>query len=80
MAGRPPYPGTPRWVKVSGIVVIVLVLSVLFMLITGIGGPHGPGLHMQSGDASGRPSSSITEDAQSGAGDATATPPAGSDQ
>lgn len=80
MAGRPPYPGAPRWVKVSGIVVIVLVLSVLFMLITGIGGSHGPGRHMQSGDESGLPSSSITEHAQSGAGDGTATPPAGRDQ
>ena len=50
MANRPPYPGTPRWVKVFGIVAIVLVL--LFgglMLLSGSN--HGPGRHTPSGDA-----------------------------
>jgi hypothetical protein len=28
MAAPPPYPGTPRWVKLSGIIGIVLVLLV----------------------------------------------------
>ncbi|WP_292211552.1 hypothetical protein [Mesorhizobium sp.] len=49
MADPPDYPGTPRWVKVSGIIV-VLVIAALF---TGVGGPHGPGRHL--------PSSSVTE-------------------
>ena len=47
MGNRPSYPGTPRWVKVSGIVVIVLVLLVAIMLLTG----HDPGRHTSSGDA-----------------------------
>jgi hypothetical protein len=47
MGNRPSYPGTPRWVKVSGIIVIVLVLLVVIMLLTG----HGPGRHNSSGDA-----------------------------
>ena len=39
-------PGTPRWVKVFGIVVLVLVLLVVVMMATGVGGKHGPGRHM----------------------------------
>jgi hypothetical protein len=49
MANRPPYPGTPRWVKVFGIIVIVAVLlGVVIMFISG--GQHGPGRHTPSGD------------------------------
>jgi hypothetical protein len=60
VANRPPYPGTPRWVKVFGIIVIVLaVLVIAVMLISG--GEHGPGRHTQSGDAGDRvtPSSAM---------------------
>lgn len=53
MADLPPYPGTPRWVKVSGIVVAVLVLLVVILVFTGVGGPHGPGRHIPGGDTSG---------------------------
>ncbi|RWO20452.1 MAG: hypothetical protein E5Y16_17555 [Mesorhizobium sp.] len=53
MAGPPPYPGAPRWVKVSGIIAIILVLLVIAALFTGVGGPHGPGRHL--------PSSSVAE-------------------
>ena len=53
MADLPPYPGTPRWVKVSGIVVGVLVLLVVIIVFTGIGGPHGPGRHASPGEAGG---------------------------
>jgi hypothetical protein len=49
MANRPPYPGTPRWVKMFGIIAIVLVLLIAIMLLTG----HGPGRHTSSGDAGG---------------------------
>jgi hypothetical protein len=49
MANRPPYPGTPRWVKVFGIIVIVVVLLVVAMMF--IGGKHGPGRHAPSGAA-----------------------------
>ena len=54
MADRPPYPGTPRWVKVSGIIVIVLVLLVVIIMVTGVGGEHGPGRHLPSGGAGGQ--------------------------
>ena len=58
MANRPPYPGTPRWVKVFGISAIVLVLLVAIMLLSG----HGPGRHASSGDAGGQvPPSSFME-------------------
>ena len=46
MANRPPYPGTPRWVKVLGIIAIVLVLLFVIMLLAG----HGPGRHTSSAD------------------------------
>jgi hypothetical protein len=42
-------PTTPRWVKVSGIIVITLVLLVVIMKLTGIGGNHGPGRHLSEG-------------------------------
>jgi hypothetical protein len=48
MADLPPYPGTPRWVKVSGIVAIVLVLLVGGLIVFG-GGRHGPGRHLPVG-------------------------------
>ena len=73
MADLPPYrdpsddtgvgPGTPRWVKVFAIILIVLVLLVGIIMFTGIGGPHGPGRHMPSGGAGGLTSpSSVIED------------------
>jgi hypothetical protein len=36
--------GTPRWVKVSGVVALVLVLLVLVVMLL-VGGNHGPGRH-----------------------------------
>ncbi len=46
--------GTPRWVKVSAILALVLVLLVGVMLLAGGGsGGHGPGRHTGSGDAGG---------------------------
>jgi len=60
MADPPPYrdsrehPGTPRWVKVSGVVALVLLVLVVIALLTGGGpGDHGPGRHMSSGGAAG---------------------------
>ena len=53
MADTPPYPGTPRWVKVFGIIALVLVLLVVMIIFTGFGGQHGPGRHTPSGDAGG---------------------------
>lgn len=34
MADPPPYPGTPRWVKVFGIIVIVVVLLVVIVVFS----------------------------------------------
>ncbi len=59
MPNRPPYPGTPRWVKVLGIIVIVVVLLLVAGMFIG-GGEHGPGRHTPSGDASGQVSPSST--------------------
>ena len=36
-------PGVPRWVKVSGIIVAILVLALVAVML--IGGDHGPGRH-----------------------------------
>ena len=41
-----PEPGTPRWVKVLGIVVLALVLLLLAVRLTGVAGDHGPGRHV----------------------------------
>jgi len=43
--------GTPRWVKVFGIIALVLVLLFVISLLAGV--RHGPGLHSPSGDAGG---------------------------
>jgi ABC-type transporter Mla subunit MlaD len=54
MADLPPdpdfTPGTPRWVKVFGIIAAVVVLLFVILLIAG-GGQHGPGRHTRSGHA-----------------------------
>jgi hypothetical protein len=50
--GRGSPPGIPLWVKVFGIVALVLVLLVIIMMFAG-GGSHGPGRHMPSGGAGG---------------------------
>jgi hypothetical protein len=37
-------------VKVSGIIVLVLVLLMGIILLTGVGGAHGPARHLPSAD------------------------------
>jgi hypothetical protein len=44
---------TPLWVKMFGIIGIVLVLLVVIMMFFG-GGDHGPSRHIKSDDASGQ--------------------------
>lgn len=70
MADSPSYPGAPRWLKVCGIIAIVLVLLAVIIVVTGAGGPHGPGRHMQSGDTGGQsPLSGVAKErAPSGGG------------
>jgi hypothetical protein len=43
----------PRWVKLFAIILIALVLLIGFMLITGVGGEHGPDRHMPSHNSGG---------------------------
>ena len=40
--------GTPRWVKVFGIIAFVLVVLFVISLLDGV--RHGPGMHTPSGD------------------------------
>jgi hypothetical protein len=40
---------TPRWVKVFGIIALVLILLFVISLLTGA--RHGPNMHTPSGDA-----------------------------
>lgn len=47
--GREATSGTPRWVKVFGI--IALIVFLLFVISTLAGVRHGPGLHTPSSDA-----------------------------
>lgn len=41
---------TPLWVKVFGIIALVLVLLFVILQLTGLGGQHGPGRHIPSGE------------------------------
>ncbi len=50
MADLPPY-RTPRWVKIVAIIALVLLLLVGIVLLTGVGGDHGPGRHLPAGGA-----------------------------
>ena len=48
----PPHPGTPRWIKVFGILAGLLFLFVLYSILTG-GGGHGPSRHGSPGEGGG---------------------------
>ena len=45
-------PRTPRWVKISGIVAVVLAALVAVVFATGGPGEHGPGRHSGGDDRS----------------------------
>jgi hypothetical protein len=45
-AGEEP-PGVPRWVKVFGLVVVIMLLVLLVAMLAG--GSHGPGRHQSGG-------------------------------
>lgn len=42
--------GTPRWVKVFGLVLLLLVLLFVILRLTGVGGQHEPSRHGDSGE------------------------------
>ena len=72
MADLPPY-HTPRWVKIIGIIALVLMLLLGILHLTGLGGNHGPGRHLPSGGAGGSRPLAITVDQASFASGSTAT-------
>jgi hypothetical protein len=41
----------PRWVKMFAIATAVIAVVLLVAVITGVGGPHGPGRHLATGVA-----------------------------
>ena len=45
-AGRPKM---PAWVKVSLVIAAVLVVAFLVIMLTGMGGEHGPSRHLPGG-------------------------------
>lgn len=46
VADVPKPPATPRWVKISGVVLALVVVAVLAKVLFGGGaGGHGPGMH-----------------------------------
>ena len=45
MPELPPYPGTPRWAKVFGVVTIVVILLFSVLSLTRGHGGHGPRRH-----------------------------------
>jgi hypothetical protein len=59
MADRPTDPDsdaryrTPGWVKLFTIMAVVVVLLIGVILITGLGGPHGPQRHGPGGSGPG---------------------------
>jgi hypothetical protein len=61
-ARRPsPTSRAPRWVKVCGVIALVVIVLVLILAIFG-GGRHGPARHTSSTDLEGqRPISSVVE-------------------
>lgn len=50
MAEPPPWPGMPRWVRMSAIIAGALILLAVIAVIIS-GGRHGPGRHLPSGGA-----------------------------
>jgi hypothetical protein len=42
--------GAPRWVKICAVTAAVVVVLVAIVLVTGIGGSHGPSRHMPSSE------------------------------
>lgn len=78
MTDSPSYPGAPRWAKVFGIILIVLILLFVILLFTKGPGGHGPGRHLRSDDDSGQTApSGVTEQHRPSGGLGGHTPPEG---
>jgi hypothetical protein len=48
-------PPTPRWVKVFGIIALIILLLAAIIIATDLGGEHGPGQHNPTGAQPGQP-------------------------
>ena len=67
--------GTPRWVKVFGVIALLVVALLVVLVLAGKGGEHGPTRHGPSGEPGGQtPSSQVAEPGDAGA---RAGPPPG---
>ncbi|MDQ3937799.1 MAG: hypothetical protein M3253_03860 [Chloroflexota bacterium] len=53
--------GTPRWVKVSGIITLAVVVLFVVLLLAGRGGDHGPGRHSSGGADGQTPSATVRQ-------------------
>jgi hypothetical protein len=51
--GDPHATGTPRWVKVFALVILLVVVLFVVVRLTGLGGEHGPRRHASSGAPTG---------------------------
>lgn len=72
---------TPRWVKVFGLVVAALALLFIGMILSGVGGRHGPARHLPLSDAGGNEMSNVTAHPASSHGKLAAhKPPEGRQQ
>jgi hypothetical protein len=60
---EPPYPqpGMPRWVKVSGVIAIVLALLVVIIVLVS-GGEHGPRRHLPGEETPGGQTPSVLQE------------------
>ena len=56
-ADATPTTGMPRWVKITLIVVAAMIALAVVVKVTGLGGEHGPGRHMNGRMNHGAPSS-----------------------
>jgi hypothetical protein len=90
---RPPYPDAgdntggrpgrgstrrlPRWVKVLGISIGILVLLFVVLRLAGVGGQHGPGRHTSSGGPGDVPLSSVVGNQMPSADPTDQAPPEG---
>jgi hypothetical protein len=76
-ADRGSPPGMPRWVKVSGIIVAVLILLIVALLLSG---GHGPRRHASSDAGGHAPRSSVTAGLMLSGGGLEAFTPSGASQ
>lgn len=58
------YPGAPRWVKVFGIIALMLLLFVILRLTGVVADDHGPGRHIRVDHAGSQTAPASAEDVE----------------